>query len=88
MGALRLDIPSTSPALTFVRTQQRKFLHASLASILVLVIWGTLLIISDAPYGGLRQGIGSSDGIGLATIQNQTLGVSLYPQNTDPIPQF
>ncbi|PWY90622.1 hypothetical protein BO94DRAFT_565182 [Aspergillus sclerotioniger CBS 115572] len=74
MGSLRLNIPSSSPALTFVRNRQRKSLYAGLASILLLVVWGTLLIISDAPYGGLGHGIGSSDRLGLAAIQNQTLG--------------
>ncbi|RAK95643.1 uncharacterized protein BO80DRAFT_506031 [Aspergillus ibericus CBS 121593] len=73
MGTLRLTIPSPSPALTFVRNRQRKFLYAGLSSILLLVLWGTLLIVFDAPYGGLGQGIGS-DGVSLEAVRNQTLG--------------
>ncbi|PYI09564.1 hypothetical protein BO78DRAFT_308143 [Aspergillus sclerotiicarbonarius CBS 121057] len=74
MGALRLNIPSSSPALTFVRNRQRKFLYAGLSSILLLVLWGTLLLVFDAPYGTLGQGIGSSDGASLEAVRNQTLG--------------
>ncbi|GKZ32212.1 hypothetical protein AbraIFM66950_001422 [Aspergillus brasiliensis] len=73
MGVLKLNLPSSPSVQVFKRNRQRKLLYAGLSFLFLLVLWGTLLISSGARYTGF-QGLGSSGGLSLETIKNETLG--------------
>ena len=79
MGALKLNLPSSPSIQVFKRTRQRKLLYAGLSLVFIIVLWGTLLLSSGERYAGL-QGLRSADGLSLATITNETLGVSSHPR--------